>query len=191
MQYEITFSLDEHISKEYGVSPTYSFLAKPIMSKDQSRRKNRKEFEQKMEEYALLLKQNEEEKERVKMQADMVNAFSINQTGIWNIDKIMKEEVIITKVYFDFEGEMKGMKSEHKIFMIFEDNNSVIYVSRSEWDKIPFPINKHVSIAAVINNSKVAFIPSEDIRNIVKRGYHEISLTSKRINYHDFAKRLN
>ena len=191
MQYRIRFVFNDEKAKEYGVDSVYSFLAKPVMSSDQSRRKNRKEFAQKMEEYERLVKHNEAERERVKLQAEMVNAFSINQTGVWNIDKIMKEEVIITKVNFDFENEMKGSKTEHKIFMVFEDNNSVIYVSRSEWDKIPFPANQRVSIAAVLNGSQVAFIPSEVVKSSVRKGNREINLGSQRMSYNDFVQKTS
>ncbi len=189
MQYRIRFSFDESTAKEYGVDSICSFLAQPIMSNDQSRRKNRKAFAQKIEEYELLVKQNETEKERVKQQAEMVNAFSINQTGVWNIDKIMKEEVIITKVKFDFENEMKGSKNDHKIFMIFEDNNSVIYVPRTAWNEIPFPANQSVSIAAAISVSEVAFIPSEVVKGSVRKGNREINMSSQRMSYKDFVRK--
>jgi hypothetical protein len=189
MHYRITFSFDESIINQYGTDSIYSFLAKPIMRNDQSRNKNRKDFEQKMEAYASLLRQNEEEKERAKQQAAMVNAFRINQTGVWNIDKIIKEEVIITKVNFDFESEMKGPKTEHKIFMILEDNNSVIYVSRSEWDKIPFPANQRISIAAVLNGLQVAFIPSDIVQGSIRKGNFEMHLSSQRMSYHDFLQK--
>ena len=97
--------------------------------------------------------------------------------------------VIITKVHFDFENELKGSKTEHKIFMIFEDNNSVIYVSRSEWDKIPFPVNQRVSIAAVLNNAQVAFVSSEVVKGSVRKGNHEINLSSQKMSYNEFVQK--
>jgi hypothetical protein len=179
MEYQITFSIDESIAQYSKVPTSFSLLAKPVMNNDQSKRKNRKSFEEKMEAYHEIAKRIDDERQRVKQQAEMVNTFAINRMGIWNIDRLMKEESIITHVHFDFENEMIGSSENHKVFMIYEENNSVVYVKKNEWKYFMLPKNTRASIVAVLPDSKVAVISAEKIAAEIKKGANEIFLKSE------------
>jgi hypothetical protein len=187
MEYEITFGFDEETVKILGIDKTFSIIARPIMHKDQSRRKNRIEFEEKMKAYKIALQENEEERARIKQQADFVNQFKINQMGIWNMDKIMSEEVMITKVSFDFEKMLKGPHTEHNAYVIFEENNSVVYVNRSGWSKFALPTKrKKISIVAVLPDAQIAVVSSEEISNQIKKGSNNIFLSSKKMSANEW-----
>jgi hypothetical protein len=179
MTYRIGFEYDEAGNEDIRKN-SFSIIASPIMDKDQSRRRNRKDFEQQLKEYELLVQQNEAEKERVKQQADMVNSFKADKMGVWNIDAIMKEEIMITNMHFDFEKELNGPTKDHYVYMIYEENNSVVYIQRNEWAKFPVPKNKPVTLVAVISDGNIALIKSEEIKNKLNTNKGDIHLSSVR-----------
>ena len=180
MTYRINFEYSEPGDETALGKINFSILASPVMSKDQSRRRNRKDFEEQMKEYELLVKQNEAEKERVKLQADMVNSFKADKMGVWNIDAIMKEEIMITHIHFDFEKEMNGSSKEHYVYMIYEENNSVVYIQRNEWAKFPIPKNKPVTLVAVLSDGNVALVKNDEIKSKLKEANSDMHVSSVR-----------
>jgi hypothetical protein len=179
MTYRIIFEYDESGNEDIGKS-SFSIMASPIMDKDQSRRRNRKDFEEQLKEYELLVQQNEAEKERIKIQADMVNSFKADKMGIWNIDAVMKEEIMITHMHFDFEKEMYGSSKEHYVYMIYEENNSVVYIQRNEWAKFPVPKNKPVTLVAVLSDGNVALVKNDEIKTKLKPASSDMHVSSVR-----------
>lgn len=179
MTYRVIFEY-EGIGNEAIGKTTFSIVAAPIMDKDRSRRRNRKDFDEKIKEYELLVKQNEDEKERIKLQADMVSSFMADKMGVWNIDAIMKEDIMITHVHFDFEQEMNGATRNHYVYVIYEENNSVVYVQREQWKKFPIPKSKPVTIVAVLPNGNIAMVKHHEIKTKMNQSNNEIHLNSVR-----------
>jgi hypothetical protein len=106
LEYQITFTVEGIGQDNKPIKESFSILAKPIFNNNLSKKNQRKEFEEKMEEYTVLENERIQELERVKKQADLVNSFKANKMGIYNIDKIMKETMITTNIHFDFENEL-------------------------------------------------------------------------------------
>lgn len=180
MEYRITFTADLYIEDDKKLNESFSIIAKPVFDKGMSKKEQREEMERKMEEYATLEKQRIEELDRVKKQADLVNVFKAYKMGIYNIDKIISEEFIITNVHFDFETELNGKKDEHKVFMILEENNSVIAINRDQWSSMSIPINKRFHFMAVLPNNRIAYIPESQIQNKLNQNRKELTLNSER-----------
>ncbi|MBU6157666.1 MAG: hypothetical protein KGP35_01430 [Bacteroidetes bacterium] len=177
MEYRITFSYEQFDSTEKGMIKPFEIIAQPIMN-EKNRRQNRLAFSEKMKAYELLVKQNEEELERVKLQADLVNSFEANNMGVWNIDRILKTETIITHAIFDFESDLKGSQKDHYAYLIFEENNTVITIHRKDWEKFPFPADKKYQIVAVLNDGSVATVTHDEILRKLKSGTTDIRLNS-------------
>jgi hypothetical protein len=190
MEYKIRFRYEEDVVEKTSLTKTYELIAQPMMDERNSKRKNRRHFSEKMREYELLVKQNEEELERVKLQAELVNSFQANNMGVWNIDKIMQEEVIITKAEFDFEHSLKGPQKEHFVYMIMEENNSVVKIHRYEWSKFPFPRNKRFSIVAVLTNGTIASVGYDELQRKLKPGQTQVLLTSEKKSANQFIETM-
>jgi hypothetical protein len=189
MEYTITFTVEETGEDNKPIKQSFSILAKPIINKELSKKNQRKEFEEKMEEYTVLEKQRIEELERVKKQADLVNSFKANKMGIYNIDKIMKEDMIITNIHFDFENELKGSKDEHQVFMILEEDNSVIAIKRESWNKITIPASRKFHFIAVLPGSTIAYIAADQIQRKIALNSKEITLSSQRSSAEAYLKK--
>jgi hypothetical protein len=180
MEYRITFSIDVKGEDDKHFKESFSILATPVFETGMSKKEQRREMERRMDEYVTLENQRIEELERVKKQADLVNSFKAQQMGVYNIDKIMLEEIIITNVHFDFESELYGSKDEHKVFLILEENNSVIPVNRENWASMSLPINKKFHFIAVLPNSRIALVSSDQIHSKLNQSRKEITLSSER-----------
>ena len=119
-----------------------------------------------MKEYNDYVTKIEEEKTRVEKEADLLNAFQINKMGIWNIDCLQRQtDVIFTKINFDFQNEIDPIVNKIKVYVIFEERNSVVQYFPNEFNKIGIPDGKRVSIVAVLPNNKIAFVENEEIQN--------------------------
>jgi hypothetical protein len=180
MEYRITFSIDVKGEDDKLIKESFSILAKPVFENGMSKKEQRREMERRMEEYATLEKQRIEELERVKKQADVVNTFKAKQMGIYNIDKIMVGENIITKVNFDFESQLFDKKEEQQVFMVLEENNSVIPVNRNSWHAMPIPSKAKFHFLAVISGEQIAYVSSDHIQQQLAKNNKEINLTSEK-----------
>ena len=180
MEYTITFTVEGTGDDNKPIKESFSILAKPVLNKGMSKKNQRKEFDKKMDEYVVLEKQRIEELERVKKQADLVNSFKANQMGIYNIDKIMTEDMITSNIHFDFENELKGNKEEHQVFMILEENNSVIVIKRDSWNKMTIPSKRKFHFIAVLPGNAIAYVASDHIQGKLSMGKTELALSSQR-----------
>jgi hypothetical protein len=88
---------------------------------------------------------------------------------------------------FYFESLLKGPQKDHFVYMIMEENNSVIYVHRKEWAAFPFPRNRRFSIVAVLTDGTIARIGYETLQPILKPGQTAIRLVSERKSAGDFT----
>jgi hypothetical protein len=180
MEYKITFTVEGTRQDNKPIKESFSILAKPIFNNNLSKKNQRKEFEEKMEEYTVLENERIEELERVKKQADLVNTFKANKMGIYNIDKIMKEDMITKNIHFDFENELKGSKGEHQVFLILEEDNSVIAIQRENWSKMTIPASRKFHFIAVLPGSAIAYITADHIQRKLALNNEEITLSSQR-----------
>ena len=102
--------------------------------------------------------------------------------GIWNIDKIQKQEnIIFTRLTFDFEKEIDLEINHVKLFVIYEDDNSVIPYLLSDFKKIGIPKDKKISIVAILPKNKLAVVENDVIKSRVLINNENIYLTTNKV----------
>ena len=191
MKYELTFIKKISLPTDTDTgNPTtiqkFVVNATPIMH-EKNRRMDRKTFAVQMKEYNDYVTKIEEEKTRVEKEADLLNAFQINKMGIWNIDCLQRQtDVIFTKINFDFQNEIDPIVNKIKVYVIFEERNSVVQYFPNEFNKIGIPDGKRVSIVAVLPNNKIAYVANEEIQNQLQKNKVELSLKTKRLDASNF-----
>jgi len=186
MLYELTFkkeieepSLSGNEDKKFTKSIVVK--AAPLLH-EQNKRQNRKALAVQMKAYNDIVAKIEDEKMRVSKEADLVNTFKINKMGIWNIDKFQKkEELIFTKVSFDFEKEIDPEINHVKIFVIFEDDNSVIQYLPKDFSKIGITKDKKLSIIAVLPHNKLAIVNNDGIKKQIALNNGKIYLATNKV----------
>ena len=164
--------------------------ASPIVG-GKNKREDRKLFAQQMDMYKNTLAKIEEEKARLAKEADMLNSFTISKMGIWNIDKIMKrDDFILVNASFDFEKEINRDINKLKVFVIYEDDNSVIPYNTAQWNKIGFKLNSKVSFVVVLPKNELAVISSDELQRQLRGASNSILFATKRISGIDYLKKF-
>jgi len=126
-----------------------------------------------------IVKMNNE-KLRLEAEADMVSIFRIRQMGIWNIDKIInKEDLVTVSVKFDFEKEVDPYVNHIKLFVLHEDDNSVIYYLPQDWKNIRLSKVKRNSLIAVLPGNRVAVVDANTVKSKMQIGGSVINFTTK------------
>lgn len=142
-----------------------------------------------MSRYQDKLAKYEEEKARVKQEADMINSFSINNMGIWNCDRLLKQsDLMYTSVSFDFEKEFPSGENHIKLFTVFNDNNSVLSYNRTDWSKIGFVLSGNITLIAVLPNQQVAIVRPEVVKAKIATKASNIYFTTEKQNQDVFIK---
>ena len=164
--------------------------ASPIVG-GKNNREDRKLFAQQMDMYKNTLAKIEEEKARLAKEADMLNSFTISKMGIWNIDKIMKrDDLILVNASFDFEKEINRDINKLKVFVIYEDDNSVIPYASVQWNKIGIRPNSKVSLVAVLLKNELAVITSDELQRQLRGASNSILFATKRVSGVDYLKKF-
>lgn len=176
-QYNLSFTKYLNKWNDSNLVRTYSTIATPIYKgKILSKREN-KELEN---EVANINQRIEQEKERIAKQADLVSSFKIDRMGIWNIDKVLKlDDMVWADVEFDFEKDIDPILNKVSIYLIFEEENSVIEYLPRDWNKIGFKKNAKMKIKAVLPGQHLVEVDNFQIQaKITKNG--KIKFTTQR-----------
>ena len=132
-------------------------------------------FANQLIDYNKAIVRMNDEKIRLEAEADMVSSFQIRQLGVWNIDKIMKNEDLVNySLEFDFEKNIDPLVNHVKLFVLYEEDNSVVYYLPQDWDKVRLSKTKRISLVAVLPNNKVAFVDPKNVNTMVKQGSSNI-----------------
>jgi hypothetical protein len=132
-------------------------------------------FKKQLDDYNKAIVRLNDEKIRLQAEADMVSSFQIRQLGVWNIDKIMNnEDLVKCSLKFDFEKNIDPLVNHVKLFVLYEEDNSVVYYLPQDWDKVRLSKTKRISLVAVLPNNKVAIVDPKSVNAMVKQGSSNI-----------------
>lgn len=150
----------------------WSIIARPSL--------NGRSMDAILKEDARIQQLIEEEKQRMAKQAEMVNAFRINQMGIWNVDKIMKlENTINVAVSFDFASTLDADIQKVVVYMLFDDDNSVITLLPKDWKNVVIPQNKQIRFVAMLPGGKAVICDSIEVLSALRAGSGVLKLKTR------------
>ena len=154
------------------------------------------QYTEDLEKYAVTTARLNAEKERLDMEAGILNKFTISEFGIYNIDKIEKLDMFAqVDVAFDFENELNPLINQVMLYVILEDQRGVIKFNAADWDEIP-AITSRCSFAAVLPKGIVAYVSSEhyakkiNTSTVRKEVLNTIFFVTKRMSYDDFVEHI-
>ncbi len=171
--YKLTFSrvLTVHGSGESN--KTLSVQASPVNTSDTA-------FAKQLDNYDQTIISMNDEKLRLQAEADMVSRFRIRQMGIWNIDKILnKEDLVTVSVKFDFEKDLDPYVHHIKLFVLHEDDNSVIYYLPQDWKNIKLSKVKKNSLIAVLPGNRVVVVDAKDVSDKLQNLDNQLYFVTK------------
>ncbi len=125
------------------------------------------EFNASMAEYASILTQIEKEEARLALEADALNAFSINLMGVWNCDQyINNQQFVKINATFDFANEINPYVNKIKVYVINHTDNTVQDYTVRQWDNIYLRSGTATSLMAVLPDNKIAIYPQEEFTKV-------------------------
>ena len=170
--YKLTFTRSLTVQGAGEQNKSLTVQASPVNIGDTAFAKQLVNYEE------TIVKMNNE-KLRLEAEADMVSSFRIRQMGIWNIDKIMnKEDLVSVSLKFDFEKDLDPYVNHIKLFVLHEDDNSVIYYLPQDWKNIRLSKFKRNSLIAVLPGNRVAVVDANTVKSKMQMGGSEINFTT-------------
>ena len=165
--YRISFSAKNKDHKGNIFSESISVLATPNVKK-KDMKKLLAQYEEDLNSFAEVLKNREIEEDRLLEESAILNSFSSNGFGIFNIDKLENTKILAkVDASFDFEDDLNAKINKVKLMMICESQNTVLTYNAFDWDELPV-LDDDVELVAALPNGTFAYVSSEVFGSTVK-----------------------
>ncbi len=116
--------------------------------------------------YAEAMVQMAAEEERLKMEAEVFRTFQINQFGIYNWDRYLKQDnKILVNGHFDFDTLLNDKLNDPMVYYL-TGARAVIKLPRDDWDMISLLPDSTGCFIAVLPDKKVARFSRERYRQL-------------------------
>jgi hypothetical protein len=168
-----------------GVQKT--MLASPLTSKT--------DLNKRMEEYEKEIAALEQKKRaRIEQlaqsnnEADLIQYFSADRMGIWNIDRLMKmEECTPVIVHFDFEKSAAGADETASVIALYDSENSIVPFKRDGGNKqVYLQKGKAMRLVVLLADQQIALVENESIQQALKSEVKEITFQTKHMSLRKF-----
>lgn len=168
-QYRISFSSKKQDRKGNIFSENISVIASPnVKKKDMSRLLA--QYEKDLNTFAEIIKNRAIEEERLLQESAMLNSFTSNGFGVFNIDKLEDTRVLAKiNANFDFEDELNAKINKVKILMVCENQNTVLTYNAFDWDELPV-LDAEVELIASLPDGSFAYVSSEMYESVLDVG---------------------
>lgn len=166
--YQLDFSI---LQTDYAgklIKNSFSMVASPQLSEKELARAQAK-FNKDLAAYKTEFAAIEKEEERLMLEAGILNKFELNQFGVCNIDKL-KDSTIVAQVSlsFDFEKELIPEINKVMLYLVLENERSVVKFNAFDWDDIPI-LDLECSLVAVLPNGKIAYVSKEQFKAVINK----------------------
>ena len=183
--YRITFSSKKKDHKGNIYEESIAITATPNVKK-KDMKKLMAQYQDELDLFAEVLKNREIEEERLLEESAMLNSFTSNGFGIFNIDKLENTNVLAkVDASFDFEDDINAKMNKVKIMMICENQNTVLTYNAFDWDELPV-LDDDIELVAVLPNGTFAYVSSDSFKATVRKA--ELSLYFENKRYFSTAK---
>ncbi len=105
----------------------------------------------------------EKEMQKLELQARVIRSFKISGFGIFNYDKLMKEEDNIDIIA---SFKMDNVKDIDMVFCFPEDNKTLIKYPQKDWDEVVLMPGKGVRFLAILPDKTIGLYTAEDYKNL-------------------------
>ncbi len=164
--YKLTASAEMRNYENRTIWEKYSVIVTPVLT-GEDYDNALAAFNKTLDEYNVLAAQIQKEEERLALEADMLNAFSIEQMGIWNIDKyINNQQFVKIKAGFDFTAQINPYINKIKVHVINHTDNTTQDYMAKDWDKIYLRSGTETSIMAVLPDNKIAVFDKDQFGKV-------------------------
>jgi hypothetical protein len=101
--------------------------------------------------------EREAEMARTSKMADAFRTLEIGGFGIYNYDRLLKQDNITAQLVFQYEDQWAEQgQMVREVYLLPSDSRSVIKLYKNEWAHAPFPVGTKARLVAVLPNSHIA-----------------------------------
>lgn len=185
--YALTFTQHDSDDPTTSKGIQKTILASPIASKG-NMKKRMKEYEEEVAELERKRKERLEQLVRSQKEADLLQFFSADRLGIWNVDRLMKmEDCIPVVVRFDFEKSLPDANKIGSIIALYDGENSVMQYKRDlNGSSIYLQKGKAMRLIVLLPKEQVALVDNSSIQQALESGSKEINLKTQQMSLRDF-----
>lgn len=160
-EYLLTFEYERTGTGGELIQQEVSIRARPQDSKRNLRLKE-EAYAQAKADWEVQTAALREERLRMEAQGAFSLQFSVSDLGLTNVDKLVTtEEWMLASLDFDFAPSV-AVLDKSSIFLVLEDDQSVLNFIRADWGEIPVPANGRCHIYAVLGPNELAYVsPNE------------------------------
>jgi hypothetical protein len=139
------------------------------------------QYDEALKDFAEVLKKRQMEEQRILKEAELLNTFTVNGFGIYNIDK-MEQTNMLAKINatFDFQNKLDKDINQVKLIMICNNENTVLTFYPPEWSSLPI-FKGDVELVAILPNGEFSYISSERFQKQLFEDEIDPSFENKRL----------
>ncbi|MEM1322709.1 MAG: hypothetical protein AAGG75_20760 [Bacteroidota bacterium] len=117
--------------------------------------------------YQAAMAKVREEEERLKLMAEVFRSYEVAELGIYNWDRLIKEEEAISLVAnFDFGQNFNTQLSSPEVVYLTDDGQSVIRFPQKDWDRFSLLPSNSGRMFSLLPGQKVAVFTPEDFEQL-------------------------
>ena len=164
--FDLTFNYSQKNYRGKTVKQTFTARARPLLTGKElklAKAAYKKEFEN----YQLMAAKLELEEERLEQESSVLNRFSINNMGVFNIDKVKSLDVYAkVELAFDFQANVSAEFNKVMVIMVMEEINAVVKYNSFDWDDVSV-IDTHTELIMVLPDGIIARVSAEEFKKKV------------------------
>jgi hypothetical protein len=117
--------------------------------------------------YKAVMAKVDQAYEQMNQMAEVYRSFSADKFGIYNWDKLMKEEnKLILSADFQFEKEAEFALGESVIVYVTGDNTGLIKYPKSRWNELALIPDPGARMFSILPGNKIALYPADKFAEI-------------------------
>ncbi len=180
------FQFDRHNSQaNSGIQKT--MLASPLTSKSDLKSRMAK-YEAEVAAWEQKRRERLEQLARSNNEANLIQYFSADRLGIWNIDRLMRmEDCTPVIVHFDFEKNGSTVEKTQSVIALYDSENSVVTFQRDGDNKqVYLQRGKAMRLIVLLADQQIALVENESIQQALKNEVKEITFQTKHMSLGKF-----
>ena len=185
--FRLTFFQFDRDNPQANSGMQKTMLASPLTSKTDLK-KRMEEYEKEIAALEQKRRARIEQLARSNNEADLIQYFSADRMGIWNIDRLMKmEECTPVIVHFDFEKIATGADETASVIALYDSENSIVPFKRDGGNKqVYLQKGKAMRLVVLLADQQIALVENESIQQALKNEVKEITFQTKHMSLEKF-----
>ncbi len=161
--FDLTFKYSQKNYRGKTIKQSVTVRARPLLTGKElklAKAAYKKEFEN----YQLMAAKLELEEERLEQESSVLNRFSINNMGVFNIDCVKDLDVYATvELEFDFQANVSAEFNKVIVMMVMEEINTVVKYNAFDWDVVSV-IDTHTELIMVLPDGIIARVSADEFK---------------------------